>query len=146
MIGPTDLFHPSPAPHLKTFQVLLMYCPKLKAYPHAFSLRCVGVITGETWTLLSPLPPAVRYVLWDHNGILLTEFMAPGATITSELYCEMMNKLRRAIQKDDAGCSLKASFCCKTTICPTLRIARPPVRLQPNLAQRLRNPVRNGSD
>jgi hypothetical protein len=28
MIGPTDLFHPPPAPHIKTFQVFLIYCPK----------------------------------------------------------------------------------------------------------------------
>jgi hypothetical protein len=28
MISPTDLFHPSPAPHFKTFQVFLIYCPK----------------------------------------------------------------------------------------------------------------------
>jgi hypothetical protein len=28
MIGPTDLLHPSPAPHFKTFQLFLIYCPK----------------------------------------------------------------------------------------------------------------------
>jgi hypothetical protein len=27
MIGPTDLLHPSPKPHSKTFQVFLIYCP-----------------------------------------------------------------------------------------------------------------------
>jgi hypothetical protein len=27
MIGPTDLLNPSPAPHFKTFQVFLIYCP-----------------------------------------------------------------------------------------------------------------------
>jgi len=27
MIGPTDLLHPSPSPHFKTFQVFLIYCP-----------------------------------------------------------------------------------------------------------------------
>ena len=26
-IGPTDLFHHSPAPHFRTFQVYLIYCP-----------------------------------------------------------------------------------------------------------------------
>jgi hypothetical protein len=31
MIGPTDLFHPSPAPHFKTFLVFLIYCPKFIA-------------------------------------------------------------------------------------------------------------------
>jgi hypothetical protein len=28
MIGPTDLLHPSPTPHFKTFQLFLIYCPK----------------------------------------------------------------------------------------------------------------------
>jgi hypothetical protein len=32
MIGPTDLFHPSPAPHFKTFQVFLIYCPKRPSF------------------------------------------------------------------------------------------------------------------
>jgi len=32
MIGPTDLLHPSPAPHLKTFQVFLLRCPKRSSF------------------------------------------------------------------------------------------------------------------
>jgi hypothetical protein len=75
----------------------------LNVYPHTFLLRSVGVITDETLTLLLPLPPAVRYVLWfvfftqkDSKGILLTEFMAPGITIISEVYCEMLYKLQRS--------------------------------------------------
>jgi len=28
MVGPTNLLHPSPKPHFKTFQVFLIYCPK----------------------------------------------------------------------------------------------------------------------
>ena len=35
----------------------------LYAYPHTFSPRSLGVNTDKTWTLSSPLPPAVRYVL-----------------------------------------------------------------------------------
>ena len=35
----------------------------LYAYSHTFSPRSVGVNTDKTWTLSSPLPPAVRYVL-----------------------------------------------------------------------------------
>ena len=35
----------------------------LYAYPHTFSPRSVGVNTDKTWTLSSPLQPAVRYVL-----------------------------------------------------------------------------------
>ena len=35
----------------------------LYAYPHTFSPRSVGVNTDRTWTMSSPLPPAVRYVL-----------------------------------------------------------------------------------
>jgi hypothetical protein len=32
MISPTDLFHPSPAPHFKTLKVFLIYCPKRPSY------------------------------------------------------------------------------------------------------------------
>ena len=32
MIGPNDLFHPSPAPHFKTFQVFLICCPKRSSF------------------------------------------------------------------------------------------------------------------
>ena len=32
MVGPTDLLHPSPAPHFKTFQVFLIRCPKLPSF------------------------------------------------------------------------------------------------------------------
>jgi hypothetical protein len=31
----------------------------MNAYAHTFSLHSVGLITDETWTLSSPLPPAV---------------------------------------------------------------------------------------
>jgi histone-lysine N-methyltransferase SETMAR len=37
-------------------------------------------------------------VFLDCKGILLTEFMAPGTTIKSEVYCEMLNKLWGLIQ------------------------------------------------
>jgi hypothetical protein len=40
---------------------------------------------------------------WDRKGILLTEFMAPGTTITSEVYCETLNKLRRSIKNKRRG-------------------------------------------
>jgi len=42
-------------------------------------------------------------VFWDRKGILLPEFMAPGTTITSEVYCGMLHKLRRSIQNKRRG-------------------------------------------
>jgi len=86
-------------------------------------LRSVGVITDEARILSSPLPPVVRYVFWESKRILLTEFMAPGTTIRSEVYCEMLNKLQRLFQKNGVGCSLKALFSC-TTCSPTPRLAQ----------------------
>jgi len=32
MIGPTDLLHPSPAPHFKTFQAFLICCPERPSF------------------------------------------------------------------------------------------------------------------
>jgi len=42
-------------------------------------------------------------VFWDRKGVLLTEFMVPGTTITSEVYCETLNKHWRSIQNKQHG-------------------------------------------
>jgi len=120
LVGKKKCFVVVPKRMLNSNKCLLL----LNAYPHIFSLRSVGVITDETWTLSSPLLPAVRYVFWNRKGILLTEFTAPGTTITSEVYCETLNKLQRLIQKNGVGCSLKASFSCTTTRGPTPRLTQ----------------------
>jgi transposase len=40
----------------------------------------------------------MEIVFWDRKGILMVECLQQGTTITSEVYCETLNKLRRAIQ------------------------------------------------
>jgi hypothetical protein len=41
----------------------------------------------------------IRFFSFNYSmGILLTEFMAPGTTITSEVYCETLNIIRRSNQ------------------------------------------------
>jgi len=40
----------------------------------------------------------VKYVFWDRQGVLLVEFLPQGTTINSAVYCEMLKKLRCAIQ------------------------------------------------
>jgi hypothetical protein len=56
MIGPTDLLHPSPAPHCETFHVFLNYCPKQRilfpndnkhAYPRDCLSRIIFLLTGR---------------------------------------------------------------------------------------------------
>jgi hypothetical protein len=42
-------------------------------------------------------------VFWDGKGVLMVEFMQQGATITSEVYCEILMKPRRAIQNKRRG-------------------------------------------
>lgn len=42
-------------------------------------------------------------VFWDQKGVLLVEFMQPGTTITSAVYCETLRRLRRAIQNKRRG-------------------------------------------
>jgi hypothetical protein len=44
MISPTDLFHPSPAPHFKTFQVFMIYCPKALNMEAEISLATAALI------------------------------------------------------------------------------------------------------
>ena len=40
MIGPTDLLHPSPAPHFKTFQAFLICCPERPSFSTIQSHAC----------------------------------------------------------------------------------------------------------
>ena len=37
-------------------------------------------------------------IFWDRQGVLLVEFLPQGTTINSAVYCEMLKKLRHAIQ------------------------------------------------
>jgi hypothetical protein len=48
MIGPTDFFHPSPAPHFKTFPVFLICC-MYKIYIHI--ILPVILYGCERWSL-----------------------------------------------------------------------------------------------
>ena len=38
MMGPTDLFHPSPAPHFRTLQVFIIYLNKVSKFQHCTKL------------------------------------------------------------------------------------------------------------
>lgn len=42
-------------------------------------------------------------VFWDRKGVLLIEFMPTGTTINAASYCEILKKLRRAIQNRRRG-------------------------------------------
>jgi hypothetical protein len=42
-------------------------------------------------------------VFWDRKGVLIVEFMQHGATIMSQVYCETLTKLLRAIQNKRHG-------------------------------------------
>ncbi|GFW27521.1 mariner Mos1 transposase [Trichonephila clavipes] len=42
-------------------------------------------------------------VFWDSKGILLIDFLPRGQTINGAVYCEILRKLRRAIQNKRRG-------------------------------------------
>lgn len=42
-------------------------------------------------------------VFWDRHGVILVDFMERGTTINSDQYCEILEKLRRAIQNRRRG-------------------------------------------
>ena len=54
MIGPTDLLHPSPAPHLKTFQVFLICCLKFGRFGQQGSPTHIFILLVLN---LTPHPP-----------------------------------------------------------------------------------------
>ncbi|KAF0705241.1 histone-lysine N-methyltransferase SETMAR-like [Aphis craccivora] len=43
------------------------------------------------------------YRFLGRKGVLLVDFMERGTTITADVYCKMLNKLRRAIQNRRRG-------------------------------------------
>jgi hypothetical protein len=57
-------------------------------------------------------------VFWDYKGILLTEFMAPGTTITSEVYCDTLHKLQRSIQNKQQRMLTKGVVLLHDNTCP----------------------------
>jgi histone-lysine N-methyltransferase SETMAR len=57
-------------------------------------------------------------VSWDRKGVLLIEFMEPGTMITSETYCETLNKLRRAIQNKRRGMLTSGVVLLHNSTCP----------------------------
>jgi hypothetical protein len=42
-------------------------------------------------------------VFWDRMGVLMAKLMQQGTKIKSEVYCETLKKLRRAIQNKNNG-------------------------------------------
>jgi hypothetical protein len=41
----------------------------------------------------------ISTVFWDHEGILLTTFQTQGKTVNADSYCNILRKLRNAIQR-----------------------------------------------
>jgi hypothetical protein len=66
MISPTDLFHPSPAPHFKNFQMFLIYCPK----PPNFSNKAIIIII----IIIAAAAAAFPYVISPNKIILVRIF------------------------------------------------------------------------
>jgi hypothetical protein len=43
-------------------------------------------------------------VFWNHEGILLTAFQPQGQTVNADSYCNILRRLRKAIQRIDQKC------------------------------------------
>jgi hypothetical protein len=50
-----------------------------------------------------PARKLMAAVFWDRKGALMVEFMQQGTTITSKVYRETLQKLRRVIQNKRRG-------------------------------------------
>jgi hypothetical protein len=76
MIGPTDLLHPSPAPHFKTFQVFLIYGPKrpsLSTIKRALFLLITFTGDGKYLPADSHKSPKRKTRIF-HHGVLREKF------------------------------------------------------------------------
>jgi hypothetical protein len=72
MISPTDLLHPSSAPHFETFQVFLIYCPKI--YVHVYVLLMYNTEKTGCHMLLCRREPAG---FWKASPAITTVFPPP---------------------------------------------------------------------
>ena len=69
-------------------------------------------------------------IFWDRKGILLVDFMPPGATINAAAYCDTLTWLRQAIQNT---CCHVACACSTSTRGPIPRT--PPLHLWKNSSE-----------
>jgi hypothetical protein len=53
------------------------------------------------------VPESLVAVFWDRKGMLMVGFMQQGTTITSDVYCETLRKLRRDLQTSQIRCSAR---------------------------------------
>jgi hypothetical protein len=50
-----------------------------------------------------PAEKPMATIFWDRKGVLMVEFMQQGTTVTSEVDCEKLKKVRNAIQNKRRG-------------------------------------------
>jgi hypothetical protein len=78
MISPTDLLHPSPTPHFKTFHVVLIYCPKFttkKKHNFIFlplTKKVNSAIPKRNCQGAKKTSEGIRYFIWQINKIVIT--------------------------------------------------------------------------
>jgi hypothetical protein len=57
-------------------------------------------------------------VFWYKKGVLMVEFMKQGTTITSQVYCEMLKNLCKAIQNKRRGMPTYGVVLSHDNVCP----------------------------
>ncbi len=62
-------------------------------------------------------------LFWDSKGVLLEEYLPPGWTVNADVYCEMLFKLRRAIQNKRRRKLSKGIVFCTIMRIPTRRVS-----------------------
>jgi len=83
----TWMSHITPESKQQSLQRKHIDSPKKIKFKHTFSTRKI-----------------MCTVFWDRQGVLLVELLPQGTTINLGVYCEMLKKLRRAIQNKNAEC------------------------------------------
>jgi transposase len=57
-------------------------------------------------------------VFWDRKGVLMVKFMQQRTTTTPEVYCEILTKLHRVIQKKGSGILTSGALLLHHNACP----------------------------
>ncbi|KMQ86389.1 transposase [Lasius niger] len=82
----TWVYHHTPESKQQSLQWRHTHSPKIKKFKTSISTKKL-----------------MASVFWDRKGILLVDFRPPGTTINAAAYCEILRRLRRAIQNKRRG-------------------------------------------
>ncbi|GFW79368.1 mariner Mos1 transposase [Trichonephila clavipes] len=103
MLDPSSFADPTPLAHADTSRDVLPRRDRIVTGDETWVMHvnCETKLQSMQWCHRSS--PKRPRKCWDRQGVLLIDFLEPGATINSERYCQTLRNLRRTVQNKRRG-------------------------------------------